>query len=139
MTERTKIRAAISSYDFVLKSGVTAEKGKIAVIDTADGAVTKATAAAGLIPIGNFARTVVGDGTLTVTVDFWDEISAQWWVNDGTAAVTAAMRGGLCYMKDDQTVSSDATTRSALGMVLAVDTAKGVLVYSAYRFAVDAT
>lgn len=132
MAERMIIRAAWGYQDFVLKSGVVAEKGKIACIDTADGSVTKGAASATLVPLGVFAQSITGDGVKTVQVEMWQEIGLRWWVNDTVAAVVAADLGQVVYMKDDQTVSGDGTGRSALGIALKLDTVKGVLVYTTY-------
>lgn len=134
MAERMVIEKAIGYFDFILKSGVTAERGKLAVFDTTDGSVTKGSLATTLIPLGLFMNTVVGDGTKVVTVQFFHEIAARWWVNDTVDPLVLADRGTLAYIKDDQTVTGTATGASALGLVFAVDTLKGVLVYSAYQF-----
>jgi hypothetical protein len=57
--------------------------------------------------------------------------------NDTAAAFVAADAGKLAYVKDDQTVQK--TGAVSLGLVLRVDAAKGVLVYSSYPFLPDAT
>lgn len=131
---------AIGYYDFILKSGVQAERGKIAVIDTGDsGAVTLGSTDTGLVPLGLFTADVLGDGVKTVQVKFFFEIAAYWWANDTATPVVIADRGKVAYIKDATTVSGDATSRTALGTVLDVTAADGVLVYSSYPFAVDAT
>lgn len=132
MADRMVTRAAWGYQDFVLKSGVQAERGKIACIDSADGSITKGAASATLIPLGIFVNTVLGDGVKTVTVEMWQEIGLRWWINDTVAAVVAADLGTVVFMKDDQTVSGDGTGRSPLGIVLKLDTVKGVLVYTTY-------
>jgi hypothetical protein len=131
---------AIGYYDFILKSGVQAERGKIAVIDTADsGAITLASTDTLLIPLGIFTADVLGDGVKTVQVKFFHEIAAYWWANDSGTPVVIADRGKPAYMLNSTTVTGDATGRTALGTVIDVVAAEGVLVYSSYPFAVDAT
>jgi hypothetical protein len=90
-----------------------------------------------LIPIGIFTADVLGDGVKTVQVKFWSEIAAYWWANDATTPIVLADRGTLAYIKDDTTVSGDDTGRSALGLVLDVNSTDGVLVYAAYPFVPD--
>jgi len=132
VTERLVTQANWAFYDFVLKSGVLAERGTIAVIDTADGSVTKAGAATGLIPLGIFQQTVTGDGVLTVQVKMFYELVSYWYDNDTAGTpVTIAMRGQLAYLKDEHTVTA-AATGSVAGMILNVLAAKGVLVAFGY-------
>ena len=134
MAERAVIKAYWAYHQFVLADGVVAEKGKLACIDTTDGSVTKGATSATLIPLGLFAESLTGDGELLVNVELFEEIVARWWVNDTVAPVTADLLGQICFIKDDQTVTADDTGASPLGMILAVDTAKGVLVHSRYPF-----
>lgn len=129
MAERMLTEAHWGYYAFVLANAEVAEKGKLACFDTANnGVLVKGKAAAGLVPIGIFAESMTGDGVKRVQVKLHREIQMTWWANDNVAAVAAADRGGLCYIKDDQTVSSDDTDRSVAGMVMDVSSAKGVLV-----------
>lgn len=133
MAERMTIQANWGFYDFVLKSGVSAERGNIAVIDTADGSVTNAGPGTGLVPIGIFQRSVTGDGVVTVQVKMWWQLTAYWYDNDAAGTpVLIAKRGQLCYLKDAHTVTSVATG-SVAGMVLDVNSAKGVLVLFGYK------
>lgn len=132
MAERMVIRAAWGYHDFILKSGVVAEKGKICCIDTTDGSITKGAASATLIPLGVFVSSLTGDGVKTVQVEMFQEIGLRWWNNDATTPVVVADLGTVVFMKDDQTVSGDGTSRSPMGCALALDTVKGVLVYTAY-------
>ena len=121
-------------YAFVLANAEVAERGHIVCIDTGNnGNIVVGQSAAGLIPIGIAMESLTGDGVKTLQVKLFKEIQATWWVNDTVAAVTAAMRGQLCYLKDSETVSSDNTGRSIAGMVLAVDASKGVLVHFGYK------
>lgn len=133
--ERMVDRAAWGWHDFVLKSGVLAERGKLACIDTADGSITKGALSATLIPLGLFTETLTGDGVKTVQVRMFHELSLFWWNNDTAGTpLTAASVGKLAYIKDDQTVSAVSVGASAAGLVLQVDALKGVLVYSSYPF-----
>ncbi len=135
MTDRMVTEAVWGYQDFVLKSGVLAERGKLAVIDTADGSITKGGTAATLLPLGLWMQTLTGDGVKKIQVQLFHPINARWWDNDtaGTPAVAADV-GKAAYIKDDQTVTR-ATTGSVLGLILAIDASKGVLVYSSYPFA----
>jgi hypothetical protein len=135
MAERMVTKAYWGYHLYTLKSGVLAEKGKMAAIDTADGSVTKGATSTTLIPLGIFAETLTGNGTLQIQVELFEEIVGRWWNNDTGAAVTAAMLGQACYIKDDQTVTSLSTGASKAGTVMAVDAIKGVLVHSIYPFA----
>lgn len=129
MAERMVTEAHWGYYAFVLANAEVAEKGKLACFDTANnGVLVKGKDAAGLVPIGIFAESLTGDGVKRVQVKLHREVQMTWWANDNVAAVAAADRGGLCYIKDDQTVSSDDTGRSVAGRVMDVSTAKGVLV-----------
>lgn len=137
MTERMVREAHWGYIALPLKSGEVAEKGKLACIDTGDGGkIVKGRSAAGLIPFGIFMESMTGDGVKTVKIRLFGEIRATWWNNDtGGTPLTAADVGSLAAIVDDQTVSADATARSTAGLVLAVDAAKGVLIYAALPFA----
>ena len=132
MAERLIMEAHWGYYDFVLKSGVLAERGNIAVIDSADGAITKAGPGTGLIPLGLFAATLTGDGIATVQVKLWHELVGYWFDNDTVAPVVIAKRGQAAYLKDEHTVTLTATG-SIAGMILDVYAAKGVLVAAGYK------
>lgn len=55
---------------------------------------------------------------------------AFWFTNSGTNAVTIAHIGGNVYVENDQTVASAGGTNSIVaGKCLAVDSAKGVMVF----------
>ena len=130
MTERMVTEAHWGYQTFVLKSGELGEKGKLACFDTANpGLVVKGKVSTTLIPIGVFYETKTGDGVIKINVKLFKEIQAIWWNNDATAPVVAVAT--IAAIKDDQTVSLDATGRSAAGLVLAIDTNKGVLIFSA--------
>jgi hypothetical protein len=130
--ERMVIEAHWGYKPFVLKSGDLAEKGKMACLDLANlGKVVKARTATGLYPIGVFNETLTGDGVKEISVKLFREIQMIWWKNDATTAVAAGDVLSYCYIKDDETVSGDDTGRSPAGIVMGLDTNKGVLVYSA--------
>lgn len=137
MADRMVTEAVWGYQDFVLTNAVVAERGKLACLDTATGLVTKGAATAGLLPIGVFMQSKTGDGIKTIQVQLFYPINARWWDNDTAAAFVAADAGKIAYVKDDQTVQKAGAV--SLGLVLRVDTAKGVLVYSSYPFAPDAT
>lgn len=84
-----------------------------------------------MVPIGTFTEDkLVGSGG-TVIVQLFRELEANWFTNaSGGDAVAAANLGGLCYLRDDQTVGvdDDTNTLSVAGRVWKIDTAKGVLV-----------
>lgn len=128
--ERIVRKAAWGYHLFTLKTGELAEKGKIAVLNTATGGCEIGKSGAGLWPIGIFQETLTGDGTKQIQVMMFDEIIAYWWDNDTTDAVDPTDIGKSCALKDATTVSMDATGRSLFGVVLAVDPNKGVLVCS---------
>lgn len=121
-------------WSFVLANAEQAEKNKIACIDTANGGILVAgKSAAGLVAIGQFAQNKLGDGAKKVLVRFWTEVTPRWFDNDTVAAIVAADRGKVAYIKDSQTVSIDGTSRSAAGLILDVSTAQGVLVLFGYK------
>lgn len=128
MTERARRKATWGSFTHTLTNAVQAEKGKIACLDTSTGLLTKAGTSTTLKPIGYFKTSVLGDGTLTVEVDLFDEIEIHFFANDTGTAVVAADIGSPCYLKDDVTVSGDNTGRSTAGQVWGVSTLNGVAV-----------
>lgn len=133
MTERMVTEAHWGYIALPLASAEVAEKGKLACIDTANnGIIIAGATATGLVPLGIFMESLTGDGSTTVQIKLFKEIQAVWWDNDGVTPVVAADRGGLCYIKDDATVTGDNTGASVAGMVLAVDAVKGVLVHHGY-------
>ena len=134
--ERMQKEAFWGYIPLVLKNGVLGEKGKLACLDTAaNGQIDKGKTGEGLIALGVFAETRTGDGVKTISIKLFQPIHPWWWNNDaGGGAITAADIGTVAYIKDDQTVTAEATGRSSLGLILAVDAAKGVLVYSPLPF-----
>lgn len=134
MAERMVTEAHWGYNAFVLANGEVAERGHLAVIDTANsGIIIKGKAAAGLIQLGIFMESLTGDGVKRVQIKLHREIQASWWDNDATTPCAATDRGKLCYMKTDIAVSMDSTSRSVAGMVLDVHATKGVLVHFNYK------
>lgn len=130
MTERMVIEANWGYYPFVLKTGEVAEKGHMACIDTsASGKVVKGAASTTLIPIGIFQESFTGDDVKKIIVKLFQEVKAFWWDNDTGTALDATDIGGWAYIKDSHTVTGSSTGASVAGLVLAIDSAKGVLVY----------
>jgi hypothetical protein len=131
MTERQKIEAHWGYKPFVLKSGVVAEKGKMACLDTTEsGKVVAGKPSTTLIPIGWFQETMTGDGVKTISVMLFDEVRLGWWDNDTGAPLAAADILHPCFILDDHTMTATATGHSQGGIVMAIDASKGVLVYS---------
>jgi hypothetical protein len=117
----------------VLLSAAVAHEGGIACLDLDDSGKARPGAVdTNLRPVGLFIDVgesgLTGDGTKTVLIRLFREVRCWWFKNDTTDAVTDAMVGGLCYVFDDETVSSDATGTSVAGRIWAVDATKGVLV-----------
>ena len=126
MTERARRRTWLTHVEYVLTNVVLAEKGKIAVVDTATGLVTKGAVSATLVPIGYFDETKTGDGTLSVRIALFQGVWVHWFANDTGTAVVAADLLGPCYIFDDETVTGDATGATVAGRVWALSTANGV-------------
>lgn len=130
MTERMIGEAAWGYHDFLLKSGVVAEKGHLACLDTTEaGKVVAGKASATLIPIGHFMESFTGDGVKRIQVKLFWELRLYWWKNDATAPLAAADIGTFAFILDSQTVTSDDTGHSVAGLVIAVDSARGVLIH----------
>lgn len=128
--ERQSREKKFTYMQFPLAVGNKAYKNGNAAIDLSTGKCEPAHPETDLFGIGKFAETV--DATLAealVNVNLQREVTAEWWENDtdGTP-VTAAMLCALCYLLDDQTVTSDPSGASVAGRVWAVDSVKGVLV-----------
>ncbi|GLQ20498.1 hypothetical protein ACFFUB_00440 [Algimonas porphyrae] len=121
----TKRREIVSRKPGLVAHPVAAtaviHSGAIVVLNGDDFA-QPGTAAAGLRSVGRAIESCDnsaggnGDARITVQRDL-----AQRYDNDGVAPVTREHIGGSAYIVDDHTVSSDATDRSAVGIVLDVD------------------
>ena len=95
------------------------------------GKATKGQANPAYFPLGTaeFADYESVDATSAakkVTVHLHRHVEAYWMVNDSVAAVTVVF--GLCYLKDDNTVSADGAGRALAGRVWKIDSTLGVLV-----------
>jgi hypothetical protein len=104
-------------------------QGGSACFDTATGLVAKGFVATTLIPLGIYTD----DKTLAqvtadpfVTIQLHREMRCRWFGNN--ADITAANLGALCYLQDDNLVSSVSTGKSIAGRIVKVDTLLGVLV-----------
>lgn len=128
MAKRMTKRESWTTYGFVLTTGVVAEQGKRACLDTTTGKVTKGAVSTTLIAIGTFAESLTGDGTTKVQVRFDSEVQGEWWAAGGPTAPVATDVGSECYIHDDATVTMTATSRSKAGRILAFDSTKGVFV-----------
>src|SRR5262245_42618888 len=104
-------------------------KGSLVVLN-ASGFAEPATAAASKTAVGRAKKTQVNAGS-PGAVEIEIEEGCFWWANKGGDLVTAAMRGLVCYIEDDQTVRLTATGSSVAGRVIRLDTALGVLVRTA--------
>ena len=128
--ERLASYVAIRRYDYALKSGDVAEKGKIAFAESGTGKVTTTVTA---VALGLFQTTLTGDGTTKVTILFWNEIFAYWFANDAAGLILATDLFSTAHAKDGSTVSKTGGAGTfPLGLVLDVDSAQGVLVYISY-------
>ena len=124
--DRMRRIEAWSYYQGVLTNAVQAEKGKLACIDTATGLVTNGAASATLIPIGYFDERLLGDGTLEVRVQLFQEVWIHWFDNDVATPVVVGDVMSDCYILDDETVTGDATGASVAGRVWAISSVEGV-------------
>ncbi len=114
-------------HRFPLASGNEAFKGGIACIDLSTGKVEPGHAETDLLNIGTFAEYM--DATAAekyVDVDLGREIEVVWYVNGSSIAATDV--GSLCYIADDQTVTTTPTGASVAGRIWAVETTRGVAV-----------
>jgi hypothetical protein len=128
MTARMTRNEAWSYAEIAMTNAVAFERGELAVVDTATGLLTKGAASTTQIPIGYFESDGTGDGSTAVRVRLFKEVVIHWWDNDTVTPVVAADLLSPCYIKDDRTVTGDATGASAAGRVWAVNTTNGVAV-----------
>lgn len=110
-----------------LAVGYKAYKNGVAVIDLATGNIRPGAAAKGLFVAGVFDEDIDATSvTKLVNVNFGLEKEIIYYANDTVAPVTAAMRGQLAYILDDQTATSASAGASVLGRIWDVDAVKGV-------------
>jgi len=129
----------------VIASPVTATKiayqGGIAVWDTG-GNLKPGETATGLKAVGKFKETVDNSASLSPAPTAEAEPGTWYWANSADAdEITAADRGKLCYIVDDQTVAltDGGTTRSICGTIIDVDDDGQVAVEIGPAPAVDGT
>lgn len=108
-------------YVLVVKEDATIYAGTLVAID-ADGYAIPAAKAEGLTAAGRAEKTAFGGETLEV------RRGAFGWDNSATDPVERADIGQPCYIEDDCTISSLATSSSVAGKVLGFDYAGRVLV-----------
>jgi hypothetical protein len=124
---RTK---SIDLEDVPLKSGYKVYQGGIVVIDTANGYGRPAFTGTGLVAKGVAQKTVDNtsagtlpgantDGGLKVPVK--RGVSGPYSNDSAPYAVSVANRGAVCYLIDDNTVSTNSSGTSVAGIVEDVD------------------
>lgn len=121
----------VNPRDVPLKSGYKVYQGAIVVVDTANGYGRPAFTGTGLVAAGVAQKTVDNtstgtlpgantDGGLTVPVKS-GEIYGPFASAAAPNAVTDAMRGQICYLVDDNTVTASSSGASPAGIVDSVD------------------
>jgi hypothetical protein len=126
-TKRLVRPVSYKQLELTLKSGEVAFQGGMACVDTADGKCYPGQAGTTLIPIGYFVENADATlGDVTCTVRLFREVIAFWWANSGNVNANDIMQE--CYIADDQTVTMTSSGNSKAGRIVAVSTAKGVLV-----------
>lgn len=127
MAERATKKTSISRVSIVLTNAIQAEKGHMALVDTATGLATIGAASATLIPIGYFEENLLGNGTLEVLIRLFNEVWLHWFDNDtGGTPVVAADLLSTVFVLDSETVSGDGTARVPAGRMWALNTVDGV-------------
>jgi hypothetical protein len=129
------VRSRQSSHErwthhlFPLTATTKAFKNGRAVIDLSTGKVRPAAAGQGLLHIGKFDEDIDASSVeKPVNVNLEIEIEVEWLENDTASPVLLTQRGQLCYLLDDQTVTSAAAGLAVAGRVWDVDSVKGVAV-----------
>lgn len=127
MAQRATKKTSISRVSVVLTNAIQAEKGQMALIDTATGLAALGAASATMVPIGYFDEDLLGDGTLEVKIRLFNEVWVHWFDNDtGGTPVVAADLLGTVFVLDSATVSGDGTNRVPAGRMWALNTVDGV-------------
>lgn len=128
LSDKRQLRSEVlAGADLTLKEGEVAYQGGIACLEISSGKVVAGTAAAGLLFLGHFSKNAdASDADVPCHVRFPVEVRATWYANSEDDEVTEV--GSLCYIEDDETVSSDSTATSVAGRVWKLDDARGVLV-----------
>lgn len=119
---RRKIRT-VGTIRVTPATGEVCERGKRAHGNTANGlAYADPAAITTLIPIGYWTEDVTGDGTITTLVELFEEVRLDGWVND--EAPNDVQAGDVfteVYLKDEVTVTTDATGHSKAGRVFLIE------------------
>lgn len=130
MAERKTRTARWSRLQRVLKSAAVAEKGNVAALDRADGALVAGGVNTNYLPIGYFEDTFTGDGVRKAGVRLFSEIDVALLANASAGPVADDDVGNLCYLASSFEVSMDGTGKSPAGRVWGV-TPEGVWVQMA--------
>jgi hypothetical protein len=126
--ERQSSQEAWTYHLFTLASGNKAWKNALIGIDLGTGKVVPASTRSDLFIIGKAAETIdASSADKLLNVRLAREIWVEWLNNDG-GSIVATDLGALCYLKDDQSVTSVSTGASVAGRVWAVDSSRGVAV-----------
>lgn len=102
-----------------------------------DGGYCTNVPSASAVPLGTAQETVDNSGgsagAKSVNVRLPEEINAIWFANSASSdAIAATNRGQTAHFVDDQTVALLSTGRAKAGIILDVDTVRGVLVAVKY-------
>lgn len=121
MAERKKIVACWSRFRRVLKPAAVAEKGQLACIDTADGALVPSSVATTLVPVGYFTDSFTGDGVKVMEVQLFAEVTLQKLAASGTGTPVDADVGKVVYLRATPEVSTTSTGSSVAGRLWGVE------------------
>lgn len=126
-SERMNTRNEFHGRKFTLAANNAAYKGGIACIDLSTGRVEPGHVETDLFCIGVFAESKASSASeQLVEVDLRRKVVAYWFANGSSIDDTDV--GSLCYLDDDQTVSTTPTGKSVAGRIWDVSTTLGVLV-----------
>jgi len=134
ITQKRMIRkVTITTFEFAATVSQDYFQGGAVGLDYSTGLLDKMGASDTMVPIGLVVEdTEIGSGGGTVLVRLFDEASCVWFKGDavGDGVVAADDVGKVAYYLDDETVSinADYNNNPEAGIILAVDSAKGVLV-----------
>jgi hypothetical protein len=127
--DRVQTARVMKRVQLTLASGQSVYQGALLGITLGTGTVVEATATTGIFICGTASEAVdASGGAKSIQVELDKEISLRWLANHTSNTVAAANVGQLCYVEDDQTVSTNSASRVIAGRVWAVDATKGVLV-----------
>lgn len=115
--------------------------GGVLIQDNGSGYAINAVESALYTVIGCSAEQADNSSGSSGDINVQSEIGrAFWFANDTGSPVLISHRGGLCYVKNNQTVrASGGSYDNPAGIVLDVDTTKGVLVYIPWSLVASAT